>query len=72
MEKLYNHSFGDTRRKFRAYAINTGSQVVGWSNVGDNNDHACIWKNGEITDLQTFGGKISLGCIEGCLGKNRP
>lgn len=38
-----------------ARAINDRGQIVGWAGDSEDETHACLWENGKIRDLGTFG-----------------
>jgi probable HAF family extracellular repeat protein len=37
-----------------AYAVNNSGQVAGRADTNDNAEHACIWSNGTLTDLNAL------------------
>ncbi len=43
-----------------AFATNNSDQVVGWAEIPDGNEHACLWNLGAgVVDLGTLGGSTS-------------
>ena len=40
-----------------AWAINAAGAIVGRSEIATHKTHACLWKDGKMTDLGTLGGK---------------
>jgi len=38
----------------QAYAINNRAEVVGRAGTASGDSHACLWKNGQPTDLNTL------------------